>query len=139
MAVLFLLMIILFGPALVYTKITELKPFVVVLRDSSASMNTTDNYLDDESPSVANVLGSDVSTVRSTRPSRVAILDAAIEKDGRKFIRELEYRGKLKLVDFSNRLGNPSSASRGQAGKRSGTAHRLGRGRRKTRSKPSRG
>lgn len=109
-AVLLVLMVVILGPALVYTKRTELMPYVVLLRDSSRSMQTDDPYLDDVVASrAANVLGSSIDEVRSQKPSRVELLQAAIEKENREFLRKLEYRGKLKVVDFSTRVERPGA------------------------------
>ena len=69
-AVLLLLLVLSLGPALVYTKRTELRPHVVLLRDASQSMQTDDPYLDDETAArAARVLGKSVEEVRSSKPT----------------------------------------------------------------------
>ncbi|MCA9269537.1 MAG: hypothetical protein KDA41_13745, partial [Planctomycetales bacterium] len=80
----------------------QIKPSIVVLRDASQSMRTHDPYLDDQAAArVAQTLQIGVDDVRSGKPDRVTILNAAIAADDQRLLREIEYRGHLKAMDFA--------------------------------------
>ncbi|MEM1069078.1 MAG: hypothetical protein AAGG48_24520 [Planctomycetota bacterium] len=103
LAALALLLAIFLGPAVAPIQKQTSYPNVALLRDASQSMNTEDRYLDDESAQiVANATDSSVSSIRSRRPSRTALLDEVLEREERKFIKEIEELGKLRLIDFGN-------------------------------------
>lgn len=100
---LLLLMVIVFQPALVHTKRTELKPSLFLVRDASHSMQFQDAYLADEvAVHAANALGTSVEEVRSLRPNRVEVLQASLQKDDWKLVEQLQRRGKLHVVNFAN-------------------------------------
>ena len=100
---LLVLIIIIFGPALVHTKRNELKPSIFLVRDDSHSMQFKDAYLaDDIAGRAATVLNKTVEDVRSENPNRVEVLDASLSKDDWKFVEQLQRRGKLHVVNFSN-------------------------------------
>ena len=105
MAVLLVLLAIYLGPAAVSTIRSSLPSLIVVLRDDSRSMAQRDVYLDDDAAQrVARFQDGTVEQVRAARPSRAALVDQAFEKDERELLRQIEQRGRLRVLDFSTRV-----------------------------------
>ena len=103
--VLLVLLAIFLGPAAISTVRSSLPSLIVVLRDDSRSMAERDVYQDTTAAEqVARFQGTTVEKVRQQRPSRAALVDEALEKDNHKLLRELQERGKLRVVDFSTRI-----------------------------------
>lgn len=104
-AVLLVLLAVYLGPAAISTIRTSLPSLIVLLRDDSRSMAQRDVYLDDDAAQrVAKFQGSTVEKVRADRPSRASLVEEAFEKDNRQLLRELEERGRLRVLDFSTRV-----------------------------------
>src|SRR5687768_7646420 len=81
--VVLLLACIFLGPALVYLRNQTIQPTVVVARDASQSMNTADRYTDDAAAQVAaEVLGKSPDEVRTSRPTRVQIVNDVLGYGG---------------------------------------------------------
>src|SRR5690606_18551898 len=103
--VLLVLLAIFLGPAAISTVRSSLPSLIVVLRDDSRSMGERDVYQDTKAAEqVARFQGTTVEKVREERPTRAALVDQALEKDNHKLLRELQERGKLRVVDFSTRI-----------------------------------
>ncbi len=103
LAVLSLLLLVFLGPAVAPTQRHVIYPSIALLRDASQSMNTPDRYLEDEAASrVADATSRTVAAVRDERPTRVQLVNEILRHD--QFIRQLEERGKLRIVDFSNQV-----------------------------------
>jgi hypothetical protein len=104
-AVLLLLLVVYLGPAVTYFQISTREPFVAVLRDASQSMNTADRYHDDDSAKlVAAATGRSADVIRSEQPSRVTLLNELLARDNNRFVRQLQARGKVRVMDFSDRV-----------------------------------
>ncbi len=103
---LLLLLIVIFGPMLVYSTRMNVLPNIYVLRDDSQSMQFKDGYLSDETAAhVAKVLDMSVEEVRSQRPNRAEILQAALGKNDWELIRKLQGDAdEVRLVNYSNRV-----------------------------------
>ncbi|HTN75073.1 MAG TPA: VWA domain-containing protein, partial [Pirellulaceae bacterium] len=108
MAVLALLALILFAPEMVPLEKKEIRRTLYVQRDKSQSMAYEDTYRnDDQAKSTAAALGISTDQLRERKPSRAKVLDEVLAKDQYKFLRELEKRGKLMVVDFDDSLTKP--------------------------------
>ncbi len=106
------LLVIFLGPELTYTDIEISYPTLVVMRDDSRSMNTHDLYLSDERAEiVADVTGNGISGVRKSKPTRIELVDRLLEKDDRRLISELEKKGELLSINFSNRVESAEARS----------------------------
>jgi len=104
-AVLLILAAIFLGPALTYSNRRTEKPWVVLMRDDSQSMNTADRYMDDDAAAaVARATGRTVAEIRDTRPTRAALVQEVLQEDDGRFLWQLQGRGKLRVLDFSDRV-----------------------------------
>ena len=103
-----LVILTLLGPSVVFTKTRILRPMISIARDASLSMTTTDPYLDNRSATAAaQVLGMEVQELRATRPPRSSVVDAVFNNNDRELLRGLEQRGRLQLIDFSDKPAQP--------------------------------
>jgi hypothetical protein len=101
-------LLILLGPAVVFTKTRILRPMISVLRDASLSIATEDPYFDDHSANAAaDVLDIDVEQLRATRPMRTDVVNAIFDHDDKALLKGLEERGRLQLVDFDHKPEQP--------------------------------
>ena len=115
---LLLLIAILLGPSVSYNKVRTIRPVITVLRDASDSMNETDVYDDPRAAvGVSNLTGRGLEMVKREPLARVALVnDLARWEDGR-FYREIEERGRLRLIDFADRVNEvPTSTSEADPG-----------------------
>ncbi len=118
--VLLVLAAVYLAPAITYTDRRILHPVVVLMRDDSQSMSTEDRYLDDHTAqTVARATGRTVESVREAQPSRAELVHTLFEKDSRSFIGDLELRGKLRVVNFSNGVQQIETRSASEKGGRS--------------------
>jgi hypothetical protein len=102
--VVLLLTCIYLGPALVYHQYRTVQPTLIVARDASDSMNTTDAYDDPAAAkAAAGVLGMTPEQVKGQK-LRVALVNRLFERDNRKLLAELAQRGKVQAVDFADRV-----------------------------------
>lgn len=111
--VLLMLVVIFLGPELRYTETKATAKDVFILRDASTSMNQPDTYqhLDDDGQTaevVAEVTGRSVSDIQEKGVTRVEILNSLVEKDHFQLIEELRRRAKVRVLDFSKRVGEDS-------------------------------
>jgi len=101
-AVLIILAVVFLGPSMISVRTRTVHPSIALLRDASLSMNTADRFLDSTSAAgAAALLGKTGEEVAAERPTRSALVNAALEKDNQKLLRELARKGRLRVVDFS--------------------------------------
>ena len=100
-----ILLVVYLDPAVTYTKSRSQRPVLALLRDASDSMLIADTYADDAAAKSASmVLGKTADQVRSEKPSRAAIVNRIIDGDEKAFLKELEKKGRLRVLDFSDRV-----------------------------------
>jgi len=93
------LVLILLEPVRVRIVRKWIESYVLVLLDSSSSMDIADRYRDDaEARRIRDVLGADASA----SPRRIELADRVLTREGRKFIRELASNNRVKLFTFSD-------------------------------------
>ena len=96
--------VIFLEPSVTYTQSRSLRPVIKILRDSSQSMNINDGYATDESAkSVSLVLKKSIDEVRSIKPSRVEIINTAINANESEFLIKLREKGRIKVLDFGEK------------------------------------
>ena len=96
--------VIFLEPSVTYTQSRSLRPIIKILRDSSQSMNINDGYATDESAkSVSSVLKKSIDEVRSVKPSRVEIINTAINANESEFLIKLRDKGRIKVLDFGEK------------------------------------
>ena len=96
--------VIFLEPSVTYTQSRSLRPIIKILRDSSQSMNINDGYATDESAkSVSSVLKKSIEEVRSIKPSRVEIINTAINANESEFLIKLRDKGRIKVLDFGEK------------------------------------
>jgi len=99
--VLLTIVLILLGPALAVATHRTIEPYVLVLVDESLSMSIKDRYRVDESAwRAADVLNTDAATIRARPPSRAELVNAMLQAEGGRFIRDLTRRGKVRVFSF---------------------------------------
>lgn len=107
-AVLALLVLVLLSPELVPLEEKEFQKTLLVLRDKSQSFDIADEYRDpDQAKTTAEALGLSTSQLQEQRPTRASVVDAVISQEQYKFLRELEERGKVLVVDFDTTVSKP--------------------------------
>lgn len=125
-AALLVLLAVFLGPAATFTQTRTIPAQILVLRDASQSMSTSDKYLSDaDAEAVAAVLGTTKADVRRTQPKRAAVVDRAFAAETAKFLAELNKHGRVSIADFSSNLQR-HERSNGASGVRpsAGDAHR---------------
>ena len=96
--------VIFLEPSVTYTQTRSLRPIIKLLRDSSQSMNINDGYSSDESAkSASSVLKKSIDEVRSVKPSRVEIVNTAINANESEFLVKLRDKGRIKVLDFGEK------------------------------------
>ena len=96
--------VIFLEPSVTYTQTRSLRPIIKLLRDSSQSMNINDGYSSDESAkSASSVLNKSIDEVRSVKPSRVEIVNTAINANESEFLVKLRDKGRIKVLDFGEK------------------------------------
>lgn len=102
---LLILLLVILGPALIFTTFRTRYPYVVVLRDASQSMNTVDQYPQgSDATKVATATGWPIEQIHQAPPSRVKIVNALLQKDDGNFLHQLQQRNKVRIVDFSDHV-----------------------------------
>lgn len=100
--------LILLGPSVVFTKTRILRPMISIVRDASLSMTTEDPYLDPRSASAtAELLDIDVNALKATQPKRTEVVDALFAAKDKELLNGLEKRGRLQLIDFTDKPSQP--------------------------------
>ena len=103
--VVLLLVCIFLGPALVYLQQRTIQPTIVVLRDSSQSMNTRDAYDDPAAVKIAAAaLGKSPEQVQADRPARVDVVNHVLAKGDGKLLAGLREKGKLQALNFADQV-----------------------------------
>ena len=98
------------GPAVIFTKIRILRPMISIVRDASLSMATEDPYLDSQSATAtATLLKMEVEELRAKQPPRTDVVNAVFNASDKALLKGLEQRGRLQLIDFSDK---PEQAKR---------------------------
>ena len=96
--------VIFLEPSVTYTQSRSLRPIIKILRDSSQSMNINDGYSTDESAkSVSSVIKKSIDEVRAIKPSRVEIINTAINANESEFLIKLRDKGRIKVLDFAEK------------------------------------
>lgn len=99
-----LLGIVFLEPSIIYTQSKSLRPIIKLLRDSSQSMNVKDGYSENSAAkSVATLLNKSIEDVRLLKPSRVDIVNTAINANERDFLVRLGEKGRVKVLDFGDK------------------------------------
>jgi|MDTC01.1.fsa_nt_gb hypothetical protein len=102
---LLILILVLLGPAVTYNKVRTLRPVVSVVRDASDSMNETDAYRDPRAAvGVSRLTGKPVSEVSNTKIARAELVNQLATWDEGRFYDEIQQRGRLRLIDFTDRV-----------------------------------
>ena len=102
---LLILLAIFLGPAVAPIQHQVSFPNIAFLRDASQSMNTADRYQDEgTAKAVATATSTSVAALQSERPSRVNVMESALQQNSREFIKGLEELGKLHLFDFNSEI-----------------------------------
>lgn len=99
------LLIAFLQPTLEYSERRVVEPLVIVMRDASRSMGAVDSYADDRAAAaVAEALGATPDAIRSESPTRAEVLNRALARDRERFLRKLEERGAVRVMDFSDHV-----------------------------------
>ena len=103
-------LITLLGPAVIFTKTRILRPMISIVRDASLSMATEDPYLDSQSATAtAALLNMEVEGLKAKQPPRTDVVNAVFNANDKALLQGLEQRGRLQLIDFSDK---PEQAKR---------------------------
>lgn len=108
MAVLAVLVLVWLSPEIVPQITKTVQRTLLLIRDKSQSMAFEDAYRDDNQAKVT-AAALDISTddLREKKLPRAAVLDQVLASQDYKFLRELEKRGKLLVIDFDDALTKP--------------------------------
>jgi hypothetical protein len=110
--VVLLLTLIFLGPALVSLTTVTIEPTLIVARDASQSMNTPDRYDDPAAAQlVADATGQSVAEIHRDRPTRTALVNDALAAGKGKLLGELERRGNVRVLDFSDHVEKVETSS----------------------------
>ncbi|WP_254513173.1 hypothetical protein [Anatilimnocola floriformis] len=105
-AVVLLLTIVFLGPALVVVKERTIKPTLILARDASLSMNTTDRFADEltAAPTAA-ALQMSVNELREQKLTRAQIVDKLLDPTNEyHLLSQLATRGRVQTLDFADRV-----------------------------------
>ncbi|MFT5105291.1 MAG: hypothetical protein ACI9UA_000910, partial [Pseudoalteromonas tetraodonis] len=103
--VLLILLVVYLDPSVSYTKSRSQRPVLALVRDASDSMNISDAYSDPAAAKSASmVLGKTPDQVRSDKPKRAEIVNRILDADEKAFLKALEKKGRLRVLDFSDRV-----------------------------------
>jgi hypothetical protein len=108
MAVLAVLALIWLSPEIVPEITKTVQRTLLLVRDKSQSMDFSDAYRnDDQAKSTAAAMGISTDDLREKKPTRAKVLDKVLGNQDYKFLRDLEQRGKLLVIDFDDVLAKP--------------------------------
>lgn len=103
--VLLILLVVFLDPSVTYTKSRSQRPVLTLVRDASDSMNIADAYADAAAAKSASmVLGKTPAQIRSDKPKRAELVNRILDQDERAFLKALEKKGRLRVLDFSDRV-----------------------------------
>ena len=102
LAVLFLLIAMFLKPSIFYQQVSEIKPSITVLRDSSMSLARGDKYRDvDQAKRLAELSGLSADEISSGVSTRVALLSSAMEKHP-ELVEQIREKGSVRVVNFAD-------------------------------------
>jgi hypothetical protein len=102
LTVLLLLLLMFLKPSVFYQQISETKPTIVFLRDSSLSMDRGDLYRDQQQAQrLASAAGLDFRAVAQGEIKRSTLLNQIIEKN-EETIQQIRNRGTIRVIDFAD-------------------------------------
>jgi len=102
LAVLFLLIGMFLKPSIFYQQVSEIKPSITVLRDSSMSLARGDKYRDeDQAKRLAELSGLSANEISSGVSTRVALLSSAMEKHP-ELVQQIREKGSVRVVNFAD-------------------------------------
>jgi hypothetical protein len=108
LAVLLLLVAMFLKPSVFYQQVSEIKPTVVMLRDSSLSMDRGDLYRNQEQAQrLAALSGASARDIETGRVKRSELLNQIVEKN-QELVDRIRELGALRVVDFAD--GNQQAA-----------------------------
>ncbi|MGI9243865.1 MAG: VWA domain-containing protein, partial [Verrucomicrobiales bacterium] len=103
--VLLILLIVYLDPSVSYTKSRSQPPIIALARDASDSMNIADAYPDDLSAKAASAAsGKSTAEIRREKLKRADLVNKVLEQDEQAFLKALEKKGRLRVLDFSDRV-----------------------------------
>ena len=102
LAVLFLLIAMFLKPSIFYQQVSEIKPSITVLRDSSMSLARGDKYRDaDQAKRLAELSGLSANEISSGVSTRVALLSSAMERHP-ELVQQIREKGSVRVVNFAD-------------------------------------
>lgn len=102
LAVLLLLIAMFLKPSIFYQQVSEIKPSITVLRDTSMSLARGDKYRDaDQAKRLAELSGLSVDEISSGAATRVALLSSAMEKHP-ELVQQIRDKGSIRVVNFDD-------------------------------------
>jgi len=102
LAVLFLLIAMFLKPSIFYQQVSEIKPSITVLRDSSMSLARGDKYRDtDQANRLAELSGLSAEEISSGTSTRIALLSSALEKHP-ELVHQIREKGSVRVVNFAD-------------------------------------
>lgn len=117
------LLLIFLEPSLSYTKFHSLRPVLALLRDTSESINTKDRYVDERAAeSAASVLETTVEDLRQRTPTRAEVVDRLFERADGSLLTGLNAKGRLRVLDFSDRVAEMDSPTENSGSEDEGDA-----------------
>lgn len=103
--VVLLLTLVFLGPAIVLVRQRTVKPTIVIARDASQSMATADEYRDDlAAQSAARALNTSVAELRKTPPTRVQLIERALDPTQSLLLQRVSQRGSIQVLDFADKV-----------------------------------
>ena len=101
LAVLLLLVLMWLKPSVFYQQVSEIKPTIAVLRDSSLSINQTDKYENEaETKRMASLTGLNENAIATGLVKRSELINGAFEKNPQ-VLQGLREKGNVRVVDFA--------------------------------------
>ena len=101
LAVLLLLVLMWLRPAVFYQQVSEIKPTIGLLRDSSLSIEQTDKYENEaECKRMANLTGLNEDAIATGQVKRTQLINTAFEKNP-SVLKGLRDKGNVRVVDFA--------------------------------------
>jgi uncharacterized membrane protein/5-hydroxyisourate hydrolase-like protein (transthyretin family) len=104
LAVLLMLIAMFLKPSIFYQQVSELKPSIVLLRDSSLSLARGDKYRDPQQvQSLAKLTGLPPQQIADGSTGRSKLINEAFKKHPQ-WIAEIRDKGSVRISDFSDRI-----------------------------------
>ena len=101
LAVLLLLVLMWLRPAVFYQQVSEIKPTISLLRDSSLSIEQTDKYENEaECKRMANLTGLNEDAIATGNVKRTQLINSAFAKNP-SVLKGLRDKGNVRVVDFA--------------------------------------